>query len=132
MLADLGDGLSCSPPPDDSHRDGVRRWIRDWRFSGRPVVVRCHGELAPDATARELRLELNLPHARESVLYAWELRAGDELHSAGCGALEFSADGPGAIELPPGAWTRFDVELTPAYLPYINIRALQVRGRRRG
>ena len=75
-----------------------------------------------------LRLELTLPHAHEAVVYRVRTRTSGGVSLKRQGAIEFKANPYGEITL-PGHWIeKVKLRLVPAYLPYLNIKALKLLG----
>jgi hypothetical protein len=127
LRAALNDLLQCRPAPQWIEKTRVNHWSRATRWNARPVVVEC-ATIFPRATAvRRLRLALNLPKAREAVVYRVHVEMFDGSDYTRQGVLEFRENPYGELALPPGMVRSITVRLVPAFLPYLNVRALDLR-----
>ncbi len=128
-VAAIDDGLSCRPAPDSMDEDsGVRSWRRGSRWSAENVAIDCLATFEEPVNGLKLRVELALPHAHEAVVYRIRTRTSSGTSLKRQGALEFKGNPYGELEL-PGHWVeKVRVRLAPAYLPYLNVRTLELLG----
>jgi branched-subunit amino acid transport protein len=129
VRAAIGAGIACDPVVE---RDGdVYRWRRESRWTAKPVAIRCRAKLEPPATADlALILAAELPRARETMILRAVLRTTDGRklvhHAAATLAEGVTAD----VALPGTGVRAVRLRLTPAYLPYLNLRELFLREQR--
>lgn len=127
VRAVLGDLLHCSPPPTLVDRARIFRWAREGRWTGTSVTVDCTAEFPRATPVGRMRVSLNLPKASEALVY----RARVEMTDGGVfkrqGVLEFKENPNGELLLPEGLVRRVEVRLVPAFLPYLNALALDLR-----
>ena len=74
-----------------------------------------------------LRITLALPRAREALVYRVTMFTEEGNIVRKHGALEFRENPTGEIRLPDATARKLRVRLAPAYLPYLNVRALAWR-----
>jgi hypothetical protein len=79
-------------------------------------------------TASRLRVALQLPRAEEALLYWLEARSADGRTLRRRGLLELTGSDAREIALPQSEIVELRLRLLPAYLPYLNLRTLEVRG----
>jgi len=127
-VAALAAGLDCRPRPEPHHDGEVLRWRRRHRWSGVPVAVACRARFDEPAGVAWLRVVAHLPRAHEALVYriAVTTPTGKVLRRQG--ALELRDNPYGEIRLPALRATRVRLRLVPAYLPFLNLRALELRG----
>lgn len=123
----LGDLLACTPEPTYVERTHTWRWVRDRRWSGRPVVIDCEATFPLPTQVGMMRIALNLPKASEALVYhaAVEMSDGKVLRRQGI--IEFRENPNAELILPRGMIRKVRVRLVPAYLPYLNASALDLR-----
>ena len=74
-----------------------------------------------------LRIEMVLPRASEAIVYRVSMFTEQGTIIRKHGALEFRGNPYGEIRLPDVKSRKLRVRLAPAYLPYLNVRALEWR-----
>ncbi|RMF20787.1 MAG: hypothetical protein D6760_10770, partial [Deltaproteobacteria bacterium] len=126
VLARLGDGIRCAPSPAPARHNGVVRWRRPHRFSGRPVAVDCRAVLSPPADSLHLRLALNAPRADEIVVYRIAARMHGSERVKRRGGIEFKGNPYGEVRVPGAGIERVRIRLLPATLPYLNVARLEL------
>ncbi len=126
VVARLGAGIRCTPPPEPGRRDGIARWRRVSRFSGRPVAVDCRVTIEPPTESLRLRIGLHLPRAEEVLVYriAAHMRAGGRVKRRG--GLEFKGNPYAELRVPGAGVDRVRLRLVPATLPYLNLVHLEL------
>jgi hypothetical protein len=76
-----------------------------------------------------IRVAARLPYAREALLYAWRAVARDGRVRHGLGAVELiGRDSTATGLLDAGEVVDLRIRLAPAYLPYLNLSGLELRG----
>lgn len=128
--AELGNQLTCKPAPE---RDGdVYGWRRDGRWTAKPVTIRCRARLDPPSTSDlSLVLAATLPRARETMMMRAVLRTTYGRKIVRHAAVPLSGEQRAVVDLPGSGVGRVSLRLTPAYLPYVNLRELFLREQRR-
>ncbi|MFP6626224.1 MAG: hypothetical protein VCA74_04085 [Deltaproteobacteria bacterium] len=129
LLASLGGRLLCRPQPERPAGSAMFRWRRGQRWSGRAVAVDCSVSFDTPQPAAFLRVVANLPRAREALVYRVAVTTENGTLLSRQGLIDFTGNPNATLRL-PGHWLRrIDLRLVPAYLPYLNLKALEVRGR---
>jgi hypothetical protein len=123
----LDDLLKCTPAPAWIERTRVHRWGRSERWNSAPVAVQCDAEFPRPTAVRRLRIALNLPKATETLVYRVRITMEDGASYKQQGVLEFRDNPNGEIPLPGGPIKRVNIRLVPSFLPYLNVRALDLR-----
>jgi hypothetical protein len=134
MRAALGAGITCMPPPQDersSKHPAVRGWKRASRWTAKPVTIRCRAKVEPSA-ADELTLSLaaHLPRARETIILRAVMRTADGRKIVRHAEIPLDGRHASAISLPGTDVRSLQLQLAPAYLPYLNLRELALWERR--
>ncbi len=132
LLASVGGRLLCRPEPDGQAGSEMFRWRRGQRWSGRAVAVDCSVSFDQPQPAAFLRVVANLPRAREALVYRVAVTTENGTVLSRQGLIDFTGNPNATLRL-PGHWLRrIELRLVPAYLPYLNLKALEVRGREAG
>jgi hypothetical protein len=127
VRAVLGDVLHCEPKPEFVERTKAWRWTRAGRWSGAPVVINCEAEFPRATPVGTMRIALNLPKASEALVYRAKVVMADGGKFKRQGVVEFRENPNGELRLPEGLVKRISVRIVPAYLPYFNAEALDLR-----
>lgn len=123
----IGDLLICTPKPIVAERTNSWRWTRESRWSGKPVAIDCKAEFPRPTPVGKIRIELNLPKANEALVYRARIEMTDGDVFKRQGVVEFRENPNAELSVPPGTVERVRLRLVPAYLPYLNARALDLR-----
>jgi hypothetical protein len=129
VLASLGSGFSCEPSGTREGQGGTYHWQRRSRWTGFPLHVDCSASFPSPVDAGSLAIALQLPRAEEAVLYWLETRGTDGGRRRRRGTLEFSGNDERGLSLNANDIVELRLRLVPAYLPYLNLRSLKLRGR---
>jgi hypothetical protein len=125
VLATLSNGIACAPGPTPVRNH--QQWRREHRWSGRFTTVDCTATFSAPTSIASVTLRGALPHAREALVYT-AASVGPGGRCGRSGAVELirdrSADIPLACEYVSVVRFRF----ASAYLPYISLRTLEIRG----
>ncbi len=126
-VAEIGDKLSCTPAARTVSAAGVRTWRRASRWTAQQISVACRASFDPPLQGGSVRIELNLPHSRESLVYRIRSKTADGKHGRVQGAVDFFGNPRAEIALPGEAISKLSLRIAPALLPYLHIKALEVR-----
>jgi hypothetical protein len=129
VRAVIGAGITCDPLVE--RQGDVYRWNRESRWTAKPVAIRCRATLEPPATADlSLTLTAELPRARETMILRAVLRTTDGRKLVRHAAVTLTEGVTATVALPGAGVRAVRLRLTPAYLPYLNLRELRLREQR--
>lgn len=129
VRAAIGAGITCDPAVERDR--AVYRWKRESRWTAKPVAIRCRAKLEPPATAQlSLTLAAELPRARETMMLRAVLRTTDGRKIVRHAAVTLAGGVTADVVLPGAGVRAVRLRLTPAYLPYLNLRELFLREQR--
>ncbi len=125
--ATIGDGLVCTPPPHTTAKDGTRTWRRLSRWSAEQIAINCRASFPQALDGGFVRIELKIPHADESLVYRIRTKTIAGKLRRRHGAIDFRENPRGEIRLPADGVRKLSLRLTPAFLPYLHLKALEIR-----
>jgi hypothetical protein len=124
-VASLRSGsVRCDPAPLAASESF--RWQRHGRWSGAYARVTCTAEITAPASAGSVLVTPHLPRAREALVYEVRARSGAGECPAAVGLLALGGDDSGRIPLPCRDARSVTIRMVPAFLPYLNLRDLEI------
>lgn len=130
LRAVLDAGVRCMPAPERKRSsDGTKvyRWKRESRWTAKPVVIRCRATMkSSDTAGLALTVSAELPRARETIILRAVLRTDDGRKIVRHAMLSLGDRSASTISLPDAGVRSLRLRLTPAYLPYLNLRELSL------
>ncbi len=132
LVAAPGKGLDCNVDASAYALDGMLSRRRAGRWSGRPLTLSCSAGFKPEVgnDAAFLYVEANLPRAQESMLLTLRILDAGGIVVIRRYWIDFQESAGASIDLTSGSalpLQKIEFDLSPAYLPYINLRRLEVR-----
>ena len=129
VRAALGESIRCRPAGRHQRQSDTWRWRRASRWSARALTIDCRVRFDHAVGVHSIRVAARLPYAREALLYAWRAVARDGRVRHGLGAVELiGRDSTATGLLDAGEVVDLRIRLAPAYLPYLNLNGLELRG----
>jgi hypothetical protein len=123
--------FDCRPAPVENKVTGsalrALHWKRDSRWTAKPVTVDCVARPLVAERGGRLRIAMVLPRANEAIVYRISMFTEQGMIIRKHGALDFRGNPDGEIRLPDVTSRKLRVRLAPAYLPYLNVEALEWR-----
>ena len=126
-IATIGHGLVCTPPPHTTAKDETRTWRRLSRWSAQQITIDCRASFPQPLDGGYVRIELKIPHADESLVYRIRMKTIAGRLRRRHGAIDFRGNPYGEIRLPADGVRKLSLRLTPAFLPYLHIKDLEIR-----
>jgi hypothetical protein len=126
VLASLPDGIDCEPAPVQTK--GLFHWQRRERWAAAFTAATCRVRFSPPRPVGALRVRAHLPHAREALVFDAAASGPEGTCTRRSGVVELGDGSARTIDLECAKTSEVTIRLVPSFLPYLNLRELEVVG----